>query len=244
MENMKLYNLARQVPDEARKPIEAGRLKGMTDINPMWRMKRLTEMFGPCGVGWWYEITGKEIIDDAETKQRAAFVDVMLYYVDPESGTVSHGIPGTGGSSFVAQERNGPYLSDECYKMALTDAISVAAKALGVAADVYYIRDRDKYTAAPPESAPKKASPVPAKAPEKAPEAPKTVSAPADIPSISYICADCGKRIVPYRFANGREMGVMEIAERSKKAYGETLCMGCANVRAKARAAEKEAANA
>ena len=28
------------------------------------------------------------------------------------------------------------YTSDECYKMALTDALSVACKALGVAADV------------------------------------------------------------------------------------------------------------
>ena len=36
-------------------------------------------------------------------------------------------------------------MSDECYKMALTDAISVAAKALGVAADVYYKNDRSKY---------------------------------------------------------------------------------------------------
>lgn len=146
MDNMKLYNVGREVPNEAKKPINAGRLKGMTDINPMWRIKRLTEMFGPCGVGWWYEITDKQIVCDELTKQKAAFVDILLFYKDPESGKDSHGIPGTGGSSFVAQESKGAYLSDECFKMALTDAISVAAKALGIGADVYFDKDRTKYS--------------------------------------------------------------------------------------------------
>ena len=147
MDNMKLYEAARSVPAEALKTIGAGRLKGMSDVNPMWRIKRLTEMFGPCGVGWWYEVTRKEIISDEITNQKCAFVDINLFYVDAETGHDSHAIPGTGGASFVATERNGPYMSDECYKMALTDAISVAAKALGVAADVYYAKDRTKYTA-------------------------------------------------------------------------------------------------
>lgn len=146
MENMKIYEAAREVPQEALKTIQAGRLKGMSDINPMFRIKRLTELFGPCGVGWWYEITGKEITFDEITNQKCAFVDINLYYTDPETGHDSHAIPGTGGASFVATERNGPYMSDECYKMALTDAISVAAKALGIAADVYYKNDRSKYT--------------------------------------------------------------------------------------------------
>lgn len=147
MDNLRFYNMGREVPQEARKPISAGRLKGMTDINPMWRIKKLTEMFGACGVGWWYEITHKEIVHDDYTKQKAAFVDIKLYYIDPESGHPSHGIYGTGGSSFVAQERNGAYMSDECFKMALTDAISVAAKALGIGADVYFDKDRTKYNA-------------------------------------------------------------------------------------------------
>ena len=146
MDNLRFYNIGREVPSEAKKAIGAGRLKGMTDINPMWRIKRLTEMFGPCGVGWWYEVTDKQIVFDELTKQKAAFVDILLFYKDPESGKDSHGIYGTGGSSFVAQENKGAYLSDECYKMALTDAISVAAKALGIGADVYFEKDRTKYS--------------------------------------------------------------------------------------------------
>lgn len=57
MGNLDIYNASRAVPKEAQKPITAGRIKGFTDINPMWRIKQLTELFGPCGIGWYYEVT-------------------------------------------------------------------------------------------------------------------------------------------------------------------------------------------
>ncbi len=146
MDNLEIYNKVAGVPTNAQKSIAAGRLKGMTDINPMWRIKVLTEVFGVCGVGWKYEITSKEIIDGSEGT-KCAMVDINLYVkVD---GEWSAPIPGTGGSSFIAKERAGLYTSDECFKMALTDAISVACKALGVGADVYWEAGRSKYTAAP-----------------------------------------------------------------------------------------------
>lgn len=142
MNYMDLYNKLRKVPDDAKKTIAAGRLKGFTDINPMWRIKVLTETFGPCGFGWWYKITDKRL--EAHGDEVKAFVDIELYYV--VDGKVSQPVVGTGGSSFVTMEKSGAYVSDECFKMALTDAISVAAKSLGVGADVYYSSDRDKYT--------------------------------------------------------------------------------------------------
>lgn len=143
MNYMDLYNKLRKVPDDAKKTIAAGRLKGFTDINPMWRIKELTEVFGPCGFGWWYKITDKRL--EAHGGEVKAFVDIELYYM--VEGKLSQPVVGTGGSSFVTMEKSGAYVSDECFKMALTDAISVAAKSLGVGADVYYDKDRDKYTA-------------------------------------------------------------------------------------------------
>jgi hypothetical protein len=135
MNNMAIYDATRKVPQEAQKSIGGGRLKGMTDINPMWRLETLTRQFGPCGVGWKYTIE-KQWIDDGHDGERSAFVNINLYIkVD---GSWSDAIPGTGGSSFVAKEKSGLYTSDECYKMALTDAISVACKALGFGADVYW----------------------------------------------------------------------------------------------------------
>lgn len=45
MENMELYEKCRAVPDDAKKEIKGGRMSGMTNINAMWRLKMLTEMF-------------------------------------------------------------------------------------------------------------------------------------------------------------------------------------------------------
>lgn len=142
MENLAIYNAVRSVPDSAKRRIEAGRLKGKTDINPMWRIKALTEKFGPCGFGWKYVITDKRL-EQGANGEIAAFLDIDLFV--KADGVWSDAIPGTGGSAFVAKEKNGPYTSDECFKMALTDAISVACKALGFGADVYWEADRSKY---------------------------------------------------------------------------------------------------
>ena len=43
-DNLSIYERVRSVPAEAKKAIEAGRLKGKSDINPMWRIKALTEV--------------------------------------------------------------------------------------------------------------------------------------------------------------------------------------------------------
>jgi hypothetical protein len=142
MENLAIYNAVRSVPDIAKRQIGAGRLKGKTDINPMWRLKTLTEQFGPCGIGWKYVITDKRL-EQGANGEIAAFLDIDLFV--KADGVWSDAIPGTGGSAFVAKEKNGPYTSDECFKMALTDAISVACKALGFGADVYWEADRSKY---------------------------------------------------------------------------------------------------
>ena len=143
MENMEIYEKVRAVPKEALKTIGGGRLKGMSDINPMWRIKMLTEMFGICGIGWKIEVTDKRL-ENGAANEIVCFVDILLSVkVD---GEWSAPIPGMGGSSFVTLEKGGLYTSDECFKMAYTDAISVACKSLGFAADVYFANDRTKYT--------------------------------------------------------------------------------------------------
>lgn len=142
MSNLDLWEKVRQVPAEAKKPISGGRLNGKTDINPVWRLKTLTEQFGQCGIGWKYEITDKRL-EKGENGEIAAFVDINIYTATDKGWSAP--IPGTGGSMFVAKEKSGLYTSDECFKMALTDAISVSCKALGVGADVYWEKDASKY---------------------------------------------------------------------------------------------------
>ena len=143
MDKMEIWQQLEKTADEAKKPIEAGRLKGFTDINPCWRMKRLTEVFGPCGIGWKYQICNSYVLPGGNDEV-AAFVDILLYY--KQGGEWSDGVPGMGGASFVAKESKGLYTSDECFKMALSDAIGTACKALGMSADIYFSKDRSKYT--------------------------------------------------------------------------------------------------
>lgn len=146
IENLIIYNKLKEVPEKAQKPITGGRLKGMTDIKPMWRIEKLTEIFGMCGFGWKAPIKNKEIIDGANG-EKIAIVDIDLYVkVD---GVWSEPIEGTGGSSFIANEKSGLYTSDECFKMAYTDALSVACKSLGMGADIYW--GDSKYTTTPQE---------------------------------------------------------------------------------------------
>lgn len=148
MENLELYEHVRMVPKEAQKPIAAGRLKGKTNINPMWRIKELTKQFGPCGVGWSYEIV-RQWIEPGADGQLAAFCNINLYIKIGDEW--SRPIPGTGGDMFIEKESKGLYTSDECFKKALTDAISVSCKALGFGADIYWDMDPSKYDQPKPE---------------------------------------------------------------------------------------------
>lgn len=135
--NLSIYERARLVPESAIKPIVNGRLKGKSDINPVYRIKRMTEIFGPCGIGWRYEIV-KQWLEPYGNEVKA-FTHINLYI--KWDGEWSEAIPGIGGAAFVSMESKGAYVSDECYKMSLTDALSVAMKALGIAADIYYAKD-------------------------------------------------------------------------------------------------------
>ena len=194
MENLTIYNKARVVPESAQKTIKGGRLNGMTDINPMWRIQMLTELFGPCGIGWKYTITRREMIAGANGEM-ACFVDIDLQFA--HDGVWSEPIPGTGGASFIAKESKGLYTSDECYKMALTDALSVACKALGIGADIYWQGGRSKYTGA----------------------------VQAEKPLIT--CEGCDCLIKPTKTRSGANWTVDEIVAYSKKRFGQVLCPSC-----------------
>ena len=156
MGNLDIYNAVRSVPEDAKKQIAGGRLKGKTDINPMWRIKALTEQFGACGIGWYYKETKQwtEVYGD----EVCAFVNIELYI--KVNGEWSMPIFGTGGNMLAQKEKSGIYVSDECFKMATTDALSVACKQLGIGADVYWEADKTKYDAEKREEMNKKFEPI------------------------------------------------------------------------------------
>lgn len=208
MDNLFIYEQGRSVPKEAQKPFNNGRFSG-TDINPMWRIKKLTELFGPAGIGWYYEVTSERSEEHGDVV--IAVVDLNLYI--KLGGEWSKPIYGTGGNVILRKGQ----VSDEGYKMALTDALSVACKALGIGADVYFSSDKTKYTAVeePKEAKPKVEAHNP--------------------------CSDCGGEILTYFGEDGKPKATAaQIINRTVAAYGRPLCWDCAT-KAKLRAAAESA---
>ncbi len=175
MGNLDRYDRVRSVPANAKRTIGAGRLKGFTDINPMWRIKKLTEEYGEVGVGWYTKID-QTWVDEGANGEKTANIIISLYTVT--DGKTSAPITGIGGSYLVSKEKNGLYTDDECWKKAYTDALSVACKEIGIGADVYYEKDASKYSALPendPErNARQPAPPVGKKPPESGKERQKS----------------------------------------------------------------------
>lgn len=146
-ENMKYYNLMRAVPQEAQKAFNNGSFSG-TDIKPQWRIEKLTEVFGMCGFGWYVEVVNRHM-QEASDGTVCTFVSINLYV--KVGGEWSKPIYGEGGNTFVksikAKDNKPAYLSvtDEAYKMAYTDAISNAAKMIGLGADIWFDNSPTKY---------------------------------------------------------------------------------------------------
>lgn len=145
MENLEIYEKYREVPPEALKDFDTGNFSG-TDINDMWRIECLTKEFGPVGIGWnikvlklWTEVTPR-------TGETLAYAHISLEY--KYNGEWSRPIEATGGSTMEAYVKSKDYFksSDEAYKMAITDALSVACKYLGIGANIYLRNGKSKYT--------------------------------------------------------------------------------------------------
>lgn len=139
--NLELYNRVREVPGEAQRPIQAGRLKGKTDINPMWRIQTLTREFGPAGIGWYTEIAKQWTEDVGEEK--AVYLEVHLFVKTQEGWSAM--IVGFGGAMIASKEKNGLFVDDDALKKAYTDALSQCCRSLGIGADVYWEADVSKY---------------------------------------------------------------------------------------------------
>lgn len=203
METMQIYERLRKPPKNALREIPSGPLKGFTDINPMWRIKAMTEVFGPCGVGW--GTTDETFWLESGAYETTVQCSLRLWYRDPKTGEKSAPIFGVGGSKLVVDGKSGPRLDDEAYKKARTDAIGVAMKDLGMAADVYFAADStSKYTGSGTQAEAKSSTPV------------------NESTAVPPVCADCGQVIEAYGKTNAQDM-----AARSKAKFGRVLCVQC-----------------
>lgn len=134
MNHLDIWHKVKQVPPQFLKPIGFGKLKGKSDINPQWRLMAMTQAFGQVGHGWTYRIV-RTWSEPHPNGSVMCFAEVAVKTkIDGEWGEEFGGI---GGSEIIESNKNGLQSNDDGYKMAVTDALSVAFKAVGVASDIY-----------------------------------------------------------------------------------------------------------
>ena len=144
MDNKALWVRAFTTDPRAVKPITGKQYKGNSP-KPYWIIERLTDEFGPCGLGWGFTILSErfERFGDAESLHIAV---VRLWYVmDGQRGEFEQ--VGQTRSSYMSAA--GKFIVDEdAPKKSVTDALVKCASYLGFAGDIFSgMWDDSKYVA-------------------------------------------------------------------------------------------------
>jgi hypothetical protein len=121
--------LGKTDPSQTKSFQRAGGFKG-TAIKPMWSYRRMTEEYGPCGVGWGVGEPSFKIIEAGD--------EILVYCIASVwHGTKENVVYGVGGDKAVAKFSSGLKADDEALKKAFTDGVTNALKLIGVGADVH-----------------------------------------------------------------------------------------------------------
>ena len=220
MNEMEYWKSLEKVPSWALKKITGGRLRGMSDINPCWRLQAMTEAFGPCGIGWKYTV---EKIWKEPGPEGQVMVFVMVHLFIKNNDSWSEPIPGIGGADLVSKESRGLFGNNESEKCSLTDALSVAMKALGVGAKVYQgLWDGSKYLNPAPQNTEEGIPPPPPPGP-KGPKSEAFVSILAALKSLNTYQDVCQfmpkakKELMEAEYAllKGNAMGLLKTIDQS-----------------------------
>jgi len=142
MSNTRIWDALGKTDPAQTKPFQrAGGFSG-TAVKPMWSFKRMTEHFGPCGIGWGNVEPQFQVHPAGE--EMMVFCTAGIWY--REGDLKSDIIYGVGGDKFYISQKSGVRSSDEAFKAAYTDALGNAMKLIGVAADVHMgLFDDNKY---------------------------------------------------------------------------------------------------
>lgn len=103
-------------------------------INPNYIYEKLTGCFGPCGIGWGFDLVNEEW-KTGKNGDIVHFVQIGLWYKN--DGIKSEPIPGFGGTTFSGDYSSGPYSDDDAQKKSITDALTKASQLIGMSADIF-----------------------------------------------------------------------------------------------------------
>ena len=102
---------------------------------------------------------------------------------------------------------------------AIQRSLTKACARHGLGLYIYAGEDLPEDDAAEQKAAPAK---------EKAPVAPPPGAPKYEGPKVQmFVCEKCGKKLVPYKDKNGKEIGVRAHAAGCEKKFGKVLCLDC-----------------
>lgn len=143
MSNAAIWDaLGKTDPAHTKQFSRPGGFKG-TSLKPQWAYKKLTEQFGPVGIGWGMNRPQFDLVHQPEGEV-IVYCTAECWHTDR-----SNLFYGVGGDKVVASTKHGLRADDEAFKKAHTDAVMNAFKLAGVGADIHLGQfDDDKYVAA------------------------------------------------------------------------------------------------
>ena len=190
--NLTLWGSVEKTPVEQTKPITGKTYKGNSP-KPHHLIKRATETFGPCGIGWGFTVVEDKVVDTAiypdGSVERMHYCRVRVWYMyGGQRGEIEH----VGGTVLSGRRRGEkadymlPFADDDAPKKSVTDALIKALSLIGFAGDIFLGRyDDSKYMAelrdeARAEKQAQVADPAPQSPPQRRqpPKAPAKHSAP------------------------------------------------------------------
>lgn len=153
-ERIELWESVEKVPNRYTKDFRLGTKKS-TSITGYWFFEEATKVWGPCGIGWGYEILDSFFTDGIPLMDPSSNLDmpvvmsklhtmkIRLWYPGCENGIVHFGH-----TPYVYRTSSGLKADEEYEKKSLTDAIKKALSMLGFAGEIFKGEfDDDEYAA-------------------------------------------------------------------------------------------------
>ena len=138
--HLDLWNRFADIDPAFTKPITGKDYRG-TSPNPHYVIQCLTEMFGPVGVGFGWEVEQDEFTPIGE--EVLHWCRIRFWHTDRSNGFSAYGQ-----TKALMKTKNGLRLDEDAPKKSLTDAITKAASQIGIAANIFLGRwDDSKYVA-------------------------------------------------------------------------------------------------
>lgn len=141
-ENTRLWDILGRTDPKHTKQFKRGGGFSGTAIKPIWSFRRMTEEFGPCGIGWGVGEPSFQVVP-GDNREILVYCTVHVWFKRGEEQ--SQRVYGVGGDKVVTYiKENTQYnrparweSDDEAFKKAFTDAVTNALKLIGVGADVH-----------------------------------------------------------------------------------------------------------